>query len=58
MLCKDQYFHNPLFRRVRQGMKQYGKAMICRATIDQPDLCTGLVRKLGSCGAVDHKFTV
>ena len=26
--------------------------------IDQPDLCTGLVRKLGSCGAVDHKFTV
>lgn len=28
MLCKDQYFHNPHFRRVRQGMKQYGKAMI------------------------------
>ena len=39
-------------------MKQYGKAMICRATIDQPDLRTGSVRKLGSCGAVDHKFTV
>ena len=60
MLCKDQYFHNPHFRRVRQGMKQhiYGKAMICRATIDQPDLCTASVRKLGSCGAVDHKFGI
>ena len=35
MLCMDQYFHNPHFRRVRQGMKQYIygiKQMICRAT--------------------------
>ena len=60
MLCKDQYFHNPHFRRVRQGMKQYlyGKAMISRATIDQSDLCTVSVIKLGSCGAVDHMFAI
>ena len=51
-MLKDQYFNNPHFRRVRQGMKQYiyiyifmvnqyiyGKAMICRATTDQPRLC-------------------